>query len=58
MCPVCFSTIAMITAGAGSAGGLAAVVVTKVRKKAAPPAAPEGNQTAGSNRGPAHEPEL
>jgi hypothetical protein len=48
MCPVCFSTIAMITAGAGSAGGLAAVFVTKVRKKAAPPASPESNQTAGS----------
>lgn len=35
MCPACLSTLALIAAGAGSAGGLAAVVVRKVRKKPA-----------------------
>lgn len=37
MCPACLSTLAMIAAGAGSAGGLAAVVVKKVRRKNAAP---------------------
>jgi len=35
MCPACISTLALIAAGAGSAGGLAAVVVRKVRRKPA-----------------------
>jgi hypothetical protein len=35
MCPACVSTLALIAAGAGSAGGLATVVVRKVRKKPA-----------------------
>ncbi len=40
MCPVCvstlgLSTLALIAAGAGSAGGLAAVIVKKVRTKPA-----------------------
>lgn len=33
MCPACLSTFALIAAGAGSAGGLAAVVVRNARKK-------------------------
>jgi hypothetical protein len=37
----------MIAAGAGSAGGLATVVVKKVRKKAAVPAEPETSQVTG-----------
>jgi hypothetical protein len=35
MCPACLSTLALIAAGAGSAGGLAAVIVKKVRTNAA-----------------------
>lgn len=43
MCPACLSTVALIAAGAGSAGGLAAVVVRKVRHRAAVRASgPEG----------------
>jgi hypothetical protein len=34
MCPACMTTIALITAGAGSAGGLAAVVVKRLRRSA------------------------
>ena len=33
MCPACLTTLAMIAAGAGSAGGFAAVVVKKIRAK-------------------------
>lgn len=32
MCPACLAALAMIVAGATSAGGLAAVVVNKFRK--------------------------
>lgn len=35
MCPACLSTLALIAAGAGSAGGLAAMVVKAARKKPA-----------------------
>jgi hypothetical protein len=35
MCPVCLSTLTLIAAGAGSVGGLAAVVVRRVHKKPA-----------------------
>lgn len=35
MCPACLSTVAVIVAGAGSTGGLAALVVRKVRRKSA-----------------------
>ena len=35
MCPACLSTLALIAAGAGSTGGLAAVVVRTARKKSA-----------------------
>ncbi|MCU1307617.1 MAG: hypothetical protein JWN45_2312 [Acidobacteriaceae bacterium] len=31
MCPFCFSTIAMVAIGAVSSGGVAAIVVKKVR---------------------------
>ncbi len=31
MCPACVTTLALIAAGAGSAGGLTAVAVTKWR---------------------------
>lgn len=37
MCPVCLSTLALIAAGAGSAGGLAAIAVKKVRAKVSLP---------------------
>lgn len=47
MCPVCLSTFAMIAAGAGSAGGLAAVVVKKARRKAAAPAEAETSRVTG-----------
>ena len=33
MCPVCMTTVAMITAGATSTGGLTAVVVAKLRNR-------------------------
>ena len=33
MCPACLTTLALITAGAGSAGGLTALVVRKLRGK-------------------------
>lgn len=33
MCPACLTTLALMAAGAGSAGGLAAVVVKKFRTK-------------------------
>ena len=33
MCPVCVTTLALIAAGTGSAGGLAAVVARKIRAK-------------------------
>ena len=36
MCPACLTTLALVAAGSGSAGGLAAVVVRKIRKS--PPA--------------------
>jgi len=36
MCPACFTTVALVAAGAGSAGGLTALLATKVRAKAAP----------------------
>ena len=36
MCPACFTTVALVAAGASSAGGLAALLATKVRGKAAP----------------------
>jgi len=32
MCPACLTTLALVATGAGSAGGLAAVVVRKFRK--------------------------
>jgi len=31
VCPFCFSTMAMVVVGAASSGGLAAIVVKKVR---------------------------
>jgi hypothetical protein len=40
MCPVCISTLALVAAGAASAGGLAAVVVNRVRPKHDQPALP------------------
>ena len=33
MCPACLATLAMIVAGATSTGGLAAVVVKKIRNE-------------------------
>lgn len=33
MCPACLSTMALIAAGAGSTGGLAALVLRKARRK-------------------------
>lgn len=33
MCPACLTTLALIAAGAGSASGLTALAVTKVRRK-------------------------
>ena len=33
MCPACMTTLALIAAGAGSAGGLAAVVAKRFRSK-------------------------
>lgn len=35
MCPACLTTVALVVAGAGSAGGLTTLLVTKVRAKAA-----------------------
>jgi hypothetical protein len=35
MCPACLTTIALVAAGTGSAGGVAAVLVTKIRRKLA-----------------------
>ncbi len=35
MCPACLTTLALISVGAGSAGGLGAVIVKKVRTKPA-----------------------
>ena len=35
MCPVCLTTMALIAAGAGSAGGLAMVVAKKIRTRPA-----------------------
>ncbi|HEV8701800.1 MAG TPA: hypothetical protein VGV60_11065 [Candidatus Polarisedimenticolia bacterium] len=35
MCPACLTTVTLIAAGAGSAGGLMTLFVTKVRTKAA-----------------------
>lgn len=35
MCPACVSTMVLIVAGAGSAGGLATVVARQVRRKPA-----------------------
>ena len=32
MCPACLTTLALVATGAGSAGGLAAVVVRKIRR--------------------------
>jgi hypothetical protein len=33
MCPACLTTLALVATGAGSAGGLAAVIVRKIRKR-------------------------
>jgi len=33
VCPFCFSTMAMVVVGAASSGGLAAIVVKKVRAR-------------------------
>jgi hypothetical protein len=33
MCPACITTTALLVAGAGSAGGLTAFVVTKLHRK-------------------------
>jgi len=33
MCPACLTTLALVAAGAGSAGGVAAVVIRKIRKR-------------------------
>ena len=48
MCPACITTLALAVAGTGSAGGLTAFVVSKVRRNkesrespAQAPAAPE-----------------
>jgi hypothetical protein len=35
MCPACLTTVALIVAGAGSAGGLTASVVLKLRARPA-----------------------
>ena len=35
MCPACLTTLALIAAGAGSAGGLGAVVVPRIHAKTA-----------------------
>jgi len=33
MCPACFTALALTVAGTGSAGGLTALIVRKVRRK-------------------------
>ncbi len=33
MCPACITTLALAVAGTGSAGGLTALVVSKVRRR-------------------------
>jgi hypothetical protein len=35
MCPACLTNVALMAAGAGSAGGMAAVVVKKLRSRSA-----------------------
>ena len=35
MCPACLTTLALIPVGVGSAGGVAAVIVQKLRQKPA-----------------------
>jgi hypothetical protein len=50
MCPACLATLAMIVMGASSTGGLAALVVNKIRndtsaKSNAAISKMEGNQT-------------
>jgi hypothetical protein len=35
MCPACITTLALAVAGTGSAGGLTALVVSKVRRRKA-----------------------
>ena len=36
MCPACLTTVGLIAAGAGSAGGLATLLATTLRAKPAP----------------------
>ena len=36
MCPACMSTLVLIAAGAGSTGGLTALIVNKLRGKHGP----------------------
>jgi hypothetical protein len=36
MCPACLTTVSLIAAGAGSAGGLATLLVRTLRAKPAP----------------------
>jgi hypothetical protein len=54
MCPACLSTLALIAAGAGSAGGLAAVIAKKVRTKPAAQAPAVGTPA----EAPANEDEI
>ena len=50
MCPACLTTVALIAAGTGSAGGLAAVMVKKFADRTAAKARQESTRPTESDR--------
>ena len=57
MCPACLTTLFLVAGGTGSAGGLAALAVKKIkdRRKAPPPAPQPSEKTDEAHRYPAGE---
>jgi hypothetical protein len=51
MCPMCIATVAWITAGATSTGGVAAVVVSRFRAKTQESTTNNPNQPKGERHG-------
>jgi hypothetical protein len=54
MCPLCFSTLAMVVTGTVSGGGLAAIVAKKVRGHHQDGAETLTSQTKNQNKGEDH----
>jgi hypothetical protein len=52
MCPACLTTVALIAAGTGSAGGLTALIAKKVVGRIRKPAQPAQTETPDTKENP------